>query len=109
MTPQDVADMVQEFGQAITLRRPGTPNVDVTVKAVVRDRDGSPLDLVADMIQGDLSVITSNAEIAAASWPGPPLKNDRVVIDGKPYTIWKPGTRKVGEEIAGHWMIARGS
>ena len=109
MTPQDVVDMVQAFGRTVTLRRPGTPNVDVAVKAKVQELLGENDALVGDLKQRDLSVIISNAEIAAAAWPGPPLQNDRVIIDGRSFTVWKPGTRHIGEAIAGHWMIVRGS
>jgi hypothetical protein len=67
-----------------------------------------PAELVGDIKQGDRRVVISNAEIAAAAWPGPPALKDRVIITGKIFTIVAVDTRRVSDAIAGHWLIVRG-
>lgn len=107
MGPADVARMIDRYGETVTLRRPGTPNVDVAVKARVEQL--RPDELVGEIAQFDRRVVISNAEIAAAAWPGPPKRGDRVIFaDGAQATVQLPGTKKIGEEIAGHWMIVKG-
>lgn len=107
MTPADVTRLVQRYGETLTLRRPGAPNVDVAVKGVTRALH--PDALVGEITQFERKVVISNAEIAAASWPGPPKRGDRVIFaDGTQATVLMPGTRKLGDQIAGHWMIVKG-
>ena len=106
MTPADVARLTAAKGETIVLRREGAPNVDVTVKAFVTGF--APSELVGDIKQGDRKVVIANAEIVAAAWPGPPRIGDRAIIGGKTFTIGAPDTRKMGDEICGHWMVARG-
>jgi hypothetical protein len=83
------------------------PFTDVAVKARVAGFE--PKDLVGDIQQGDRSVVIGNAEIAAAAWPGPPKRGDRVLIDGLPFTVVSVDTLKLGEEIARHNLVVRGS
>lgn len=107
MTPADVQRLIERYGESVTLRR-GTvePYTDVAVKARVAGFE--PKDLVGDIKQGDRQVVIGNGEIAAASWPGPPLRGDRLLIGGLPFTITAVDTRKIGDEIAGHWLVVRG-
>lgn len=107
MTPADVQRLIERHGENVTLRRnPAAPFVDVAVKARVAGFDTK--DLVGDIRQGDRQVVIGNAEIAAAAWPGPPARGDRVLIVGLPFTIVSVDTRKIGDEIAGHWLAVRG-
>jgi hypothetical protein len=53
----------------------------------------------------------SNAEIAAAAWPGPPRAGenaDRIVIDGQERIVMAIDTRYIGEAAALHVMQVRG-
>lgn len=110
MTPSDVARLVQTYGETVTLRRGDPPgNVDVAVKARVTGFE--PSELVGDIMQGDRRVVISHAEIAAAAWPGPvdvPKKGDRMIVGGKTFTLVAVDTRKIGDDIAGHWLAIRG-
>ena len=54
--------------------------VDVTLQGFARSYN--PEELVGGVMQGDQQVATLNDEIAAAAWPGPPARGDRLVIDG---------------------------
>ena len=106
MTAQRVAAIVDRAGETVTLRRPGTPDVDVTVKASIRRYAGA--DLVGGIIQGTAEVILSNRELAAASWPGPPRIGDKIVRDGKVLHVESCETRNHKEETALHILRAVG-
>jgi hypothetical protein len=78
VTPASVAQMIQSRGEICILRRPGSPDVDVTVKAVVRGGAADDLAGANDQARGTARI--SNAEIKAASWPGPPqAKTDQLI------------------------------
>lgn len=107
MNPADVARLVAKHGESVTLRRGDPPgNVDVAVKA--RVTGFAPDELVGEIKQGDRRVVIANAEIVAAAWPGPPKIGDRLIIGGKIFTIAAPDTRKIGDDICGHWLVAKG-
>ena len=106
MNAADLERFLAKRGETVTLRREGAPNVDVDVKAYVRELQAD--ELVGDLKQIDRRIIISNGPIADAAWPGPPLINDRVIRGGKTYSVLLPGTRKIGEAVVGHWMIVRG-
>ena len=105
MNTASVVNLISKYGLTVTLTRPG--GATVTVKAKVRGY--APADLVAEIIEGDRQVIISNAEIAAASWPGPPKKGDQFVIDGKTTTVEACETRHLGEDRAMHVCRVRGN
>lgn len=111
MTPADVQRMIAEKGETITLRRgdpPGNVDVDVAVKARVVGFE--PHELVGDIKQGDRRVVIGHAEIAAAAtWTEKVVKiGDRLIIGGKIFTVGAPDPRKLGDDIAGWWLVARG-
>lgn len=104
MNPADVARLVAKYGPTVTLRR--DPATDVALKA--RVSGFAPDELVGEIKQGDRRVVIANAEIAAAAWPGPPKIGDRLIVSGKIFTIGAVDTRKLGDEIAGHWLTVKG-
>jgi hypothetical protein len=108
MTPESVADMIERHGETVTLRRPGTPDVDATPKAKVRGYQ--PHELVNGIVQGDRQVIIGATTLAAFGWPAPPSKaaGDRVLIDGKPTAVQGVETRKIGEDAAMYVIQVRG-
>lgn len=109
MTPADVARLMQRYGETITLRRGDPPSVTATVDLKARVTGFDPAELVGDLKQGDRRVVIAHAELAAAAWPGDvPKLGDRAVIGGKVHTVMSVDTRKIGDEIAGHWMAVRG-
>lgn len=103
---------VTTYGQQVILRRldalTGTSltQTDVTLFAVVRGYQ--PQQLVGNIAEGDRRVIIGNKAILAAEWPGPPRRNDRVVIDGKETNIIACDTANVGGEIVRHDIQVRG-
>ena len=100
--------LVARDGQAITLRRiaTGQAPVDLSCTAVVRDY--RPHELVGSLDQGDRQVIITNDEIVAAAWPGPPRRNDRVVMDAGVFTVQAVNTAQLGATIIRHTMTVRG-
>lgn len=68
----------------------------------------APRDLVGGLMQGDQRVEILNDEIAAAGWPGPPGKPDRLLIDGRTSTL--QGARPIceGSGLIGWSLWVRG-
>ncbi|MGC2853952.1 hypothetical protein ACM64Y_00620 [Novispirillum sp. DQ9] len=104
MTPARVAALIAAKGEGCTLKRTGQP--DLSVRAFVRGY--KPEELVGGLIQGDREARISDAEIAAAAWPGPPRKGDLLVIGGKTAAVQGCDTRKVGGVAYMHVMTVRG-
>ena len=101
--------MIAAHGQPMTLRRivTGVAPVDVTVAGFM---SGATPAAPADSVQQQQREIRiSNKEIAAAAWPGPPRKNDRIVVGSAAYTIEAVDTRSVGSAVAMHVLTVRGA
>jgi hypothetical protein len=72
--------------------------LDVTVYG--RTKNYAPDELVGGLTQGDTEVTITNAEIAAAQWPGPPITGDQMIIDGKVRRLKaNPEPEYLGSEI----------
>jgi hypothetical protein len=98
-------------GRNITLRRiTGTaPTFAFTDVALLGStHEYMPHELVGGLIQGDLRVEILDDEIAEAGWPGPPMKGDKVQIDGRSRTVQGCQTHRDGETIVGHTLWTRG-
>jgi hypothetical protein len=109
MTPADVARLVQRYGETITLQRLTAGVVTASLEVKGRVTGFEPAELVGDIQQGDRRVVISNAEIAAqGAYEGSPRIGDRAVIGGKTFTLAAVDTRRLGDDIAGHWMAVRG-
>jgi len=106
MSAQEVAAMIDEAGETVVLRRLGTPNVDVTLKASIRQYQSN--ELTTSIIQGDAVAHISNREIAAAAWPGPPHKDDKLIRDGKQLNVESCESRNYREDVALHILQVRG-
>lgn len=97
-----ISGALTRFGRPMVLRRTklsptGLVPLDVTVYGTA---DGYvPKVLVGSIAQGESLVVISNTEIAAAQWPGPPIKNDELIIDGKPRTIGSVDPKFLGPDI----------
>lgn len=107
-----ISGALQRFGRPMVLRRlaPG-PNglqipLDVTIYGTPKNY--RPDELVNGITQGDTEVTLTNAEIAAAQWPGPPRKNDKIVIDGKTRNIEAVEPKYLGTEILVYVCQVRG-
>lgn len=84
-TVASIDAMLSTRGRQVTLRRLGSPNVDVTVLAMVLGYQ--PNELVGGIAQGDRKVTLGMREIIEASWPTPIRAGDRVIIDGRTTTV----------------------
>lgn len=91
-------------GRQMTLARLNGPSVSLIGYA----RDYRPEELVGGIAQGDVRVEIGADEIAAASWPAPPRKTDRVTVDGRTYTIQGASAVYDGPTLAGYSIWARG-
>ena len=91
-------------GEIVVLRRTGL--ADLPVRAFVRGYKAS--ELIGGIVQGDRTVIIGNTEIAAAAWPGPPVKPDYVMIAGKSSVVQSCDVRRVAGVIVCHIIQVRG-
>lgn len=101
-----LASVLTRFGRPMTLRRNTLgPNgvqvpLDVTIYGV--SRNYAPHELVSGsgIMQGDTEVTFSNAQIAAAQWPGPPKAGDVIIFDGRNAVVQgKPEPKSLGTEL----------
>jgi hypothetical protein len=111
MSPETVQDMLARRGQPMLLRRIDNSqnpavNIDVTVQGWVRAYMAQ--ELIGGIIQGDRQVTISDAEIAAAAWPGPPKRDDRINIAGRFLNVQAVNTMFIGTAVAKHTLQVRG-
>lgn len=91
-------------GRPMTLTRLNGPAVTVLGHA----RDYRPEELVGGIQQGDLRVEIGADEVAAAGWPAPPRKMDRLTVDGRTYTVQGASAVQDGATLAGWSLWVRG-
>lgn len=104
---RSTASMIENEGEPIVLRRLGTnAATDLPLTGFVRSYE--PVELVEDIIQGDREVVISNDEIEEASWPGPPRRDDQVIIGGRTTTIRYVDTVRYRGDILRHNIHVRG-
>lgn len=110
MNFERVADIIQDKGELVTLRRfapGGIIHFDCDVWAVVRGFREN--ELIGGITQGDRSVLISNREISAAQWPGPPREKDQVIIRGKTAAVQTNADTVVVDGVTvSHRMQVRG-
>lgn len=118
ITAQEVQSMLDDFGETITLRRIGTPNIDVACvakvnqpSAAIEQRDISASRVApGNIAQFRRSVIISDAEIAAGSWPGPPRRGDQIIfVSGGTATVQSVDTTTVVSTNVLHVMNTVGA
>ena len=117
---QSIASLDRQLaahGQDITLRRVGSPNVDATVRAFVREYKAR--ELTEEVVQGDTEVVVSPTSVLAASWPGAlaqsdgtdirvPRKGDKVIIAGRLRTVQAPAPVYIGATLVRINLQVRG-
>lgn len=106
-TAATILAMLSTRGQSVTLRRVGTPAVDVACMAAIVNKDD--FIGVGGVSQYRREITISNAEIAAATWPGPPRKGDQVISDGKTLTVQAVLVQKVGTQTIMHRLETFGA
>lgn len=81
MTPeQAAAAYARSLTDRVTVTRPSTSATATGCRARVTGYQ--PSDLVGGIIQGDRSMVIFAADLAAAGFPQPLAKGDRVTFDG---------------------------
>jgi hypothetical protein len=105
-TPQSVYGMLTTRAETVTLRRLGSPPVDVTVLAKIDDAQET--DLAGNMAQFKRRVVISDLEIAAAGWPGPVKRNDQILAQGKTLTVIASDPIIIGSQTVMHRITTLG-
>lgn len=95
-------------GLSITLKRVLTGVAPVSVTCLAFMRDYAPHEIAGELMTGDREIIIGNEEIATASWPAPPAKDDRVTIGTEVLTVQKCETVRIGSIVARYKIVARG-
>jgi hypothetical protein len=103
-TVNSITNQIQKRGQPLIIRRVGAP--DLPVIGVVRGY--AAVELIGNIQQGDREVRISNGEILETSWPGPPMRTDKVIIEGRQVTVQSVETRYLKGTIALHILQVRG-
>lgn len=98
---------IRLYGQTVTLRRPGTPNTDVTVRAFIRGYVGRALDGTA-ILQGEREVRIASRSLDGTNWPVPPRKGDRIITTDHTLVVEDAETRAVGDGDVLHVLRAKG-
>lgn len=106
-TAATVLAMLSTRGQSVTLRRVGSPSVDVACMAMITHEDDAVG--TGGISQYRRQITISNSEIAAATWPGPPRKGDQVIADGKTMTVQAVLVQKVGTQTIMHRLETLGA
>lgn len=96
--------MLAARGRPMVLSRVNGPSVTVVGFA----RQYQPQELVGAVVQGDQRVEIGAAEIAAAGWPAPPARPDRLVIDGRSATVQGAVAVHEGAAVIGYSLWVRG-
>lgn len=106
MTPAaKITKALARYGRPMALsRRVGTSETFTTVTVRGVSQGYEPHQLVGGLVQGDRKITISNAEIAAAGWPGPPQAGD--LLDGA--AVEGVETKHLGEVILAHVLQVRG-
>lgn len=108
-TTARIIEMLERRGRPLTLRRRiGTTNAFTDVAPRGYSRGFKAEELVGGIIQGDREIVIAQAEITAASWPGPPKKGDITVLDGVTATVQGVLTMYDGASPAAHILWVRG-
>lgn len=118
----DLDEALADAGEDIVLQRlTGTQQIpySVTCRAVVRGYAPEELIAGSGITQQDVKVILSPTEIEVAGWPGAqpqtsgdkrvPVKNDRILRQGRPLTVQAAAGIYVGGELVRIEATARGS
>lgn len=114
-----LASVLTRFGRPMTLRRntlgpivAGNATVfplDVTIYGVARNYKANELVSGTAIVQGDTEVTFSNAQIAAAQWPGPPKAGDVIIFDNRNAVVQgKPEPKSLGTELLVYVAQVRG-
>jgi hypothetical protein len=104
-------DMVDAYGETITLRRVGSPNVDKSVRA--RVTGFAPEELVGGITQGHRKVIVLAEDVESTGFPVPIARGglDRVVVRGKTMMIEDvdDSTARLGGTLLAYLITASGA
>jgi hypothetical protein len=101
--------LLAQHGETMTLARATAIDTwsPVTLKGKIYGAGGR--ELVGGQQQQLRQVKIGNSEIAAAAWPGPPRKGDRLTdAAGRVYSVQEVDTRSDAGEVWAHFMAVLG-
>lgn len=94
-----VAAALRLRGDAMTLKRTGQPDLTVYAKPY----GASSATVVNSQARVTRTLLISNGEIAAASWPGPPRRADQLIdAAGKTHVVEHVDTRSDSGVVQNH-------
>ncbi|MGE0719798.1 MAG: hypothetical protein AB7P02_30420 [Alphaproteobacteria bacterium] len=106
---------LRRHGEPMTLRRltsiapEAFASVQVYGKRYMRDGGAVGDELIGTAAQAVLRIKISNAEIAAAAWPGPPKKDDELVIAGRVHTLDGDADTRYDRGVpVAHFLVVKG-
>ena len=82
-----VADTIEAVGMPATLRRIVSAGTFLDAAVCAVRRGAGAAEGPGGVTQHDTDIRISNREIAAAAWPGPPRRGDRIVVAGQTFTV----------------------
>lgn len=108
MTAETAKSLYERFfssgGSSMTLRRAGQS--DISFFGFVSNL--SPNALVGELQQGDVSITVPGETLTASSWTLPVRKGDKLVFDGKTYTVQSCEDFFISNELIRSNLIVRG-
>lgn len=96
---------IAAHGEAVTLRRIGTPDTTLTVAAFVRRAAVDPLAPGADAAQSGTTVVLSPTGLTTFI---PPVRGDQVAIAGRLANIEEVETVRMGSTVVRHNLKVSG-
>ncbi|MDQ1081443.1 hypothetical protein [Pseudoroseomonas cervicalis] len=96
---------IRARGRTMLLARPDGPAVSLVGYLHAYGAD----EMTGGVQQGDGQVETLNDEIAAAEWPAPPSRPDRITIGGQRWTVQGAWPVYDGELLIGWKIWVRGN
>lgn len=102
------AEHMDAEGEAVTVRRIGSPLVEATARARVTGY--KPKELAAGMRQGDRKILLLASDLDAHGWPGPLLQTDKIVVRGQTLTMRSldDSTHRFAGELFAYEIVAGG-
>lgn len=107
-TARRMNQIMNDHGEAMTLKRGGQADLAVKGKRLMRSRTGGAGEFSNSAADTALYVRISNVEIAASAWPNPPVIGDIIVMGGRGYSINHVDTRVDGATVLAHFMFLDG-
>lgn len=101
------AKLIERHGISVSLIRLGSPDITVSVKMMRQYAAEDPL--VHEVSQQGARFVVEYEKLDDASFPVPPIKNDRILSLGKYYTISLVEPKMAYGELVGYKLTCAGT